>query len=46
VRIRASGAKRRTLARIGEVTVRPRVTYTPADGHPRTRSRDVHLEKR
>ena len=31
-RIKATGPKQRTLNRIGEVTVEPRVTYTPAGG--------------
>jgi hypothetical protein len=44
--IRASGKKRRTLNRTGTLTLRPRVTYTPIGGTPRTRSKIVRLQKR
>jgi hypothetical protein len=42
----ASGRKQRTLNRTGTVTIRPRVTYTPTSGTPRTRSKNIRLGKR
>jgi hypothetical protein len=43
---KASGKKQRTLNRTGTVTITPRVTYTPIRGTPRTRSKNVRLQKR
>ena len=44
--IAARGAKRRQLNRIGKVTVKPKITYTPDGGNPSTRSTKVTLIRR
>jgi len=44
--IRARGKKRRKLNETGKVTVKPKFTYTPTGGDPRTKSRKLTLRKR
>ena len=43
--IRARGKKKRKLNETGKVTVRPRFTYIPTGGDPRTKSRRLTLKK-
>jgi hypothetical protein len=43
--IKATGKKQRKLNQTGNVTIRPKITYTPIGGTPRTRSRTVRLKK-
>jgi hypothetical protein len=44
--IKAKGRKRRKLNETGKVKVKPKVTYTPTGGDPRTQSTKVKLKKR
>jgi hypothetical protein len=44
--IRARGRKKRILSETGKVTVRPKFTYTPTGGDPKTKSRKLTLKKR
>jgi hypothetical protein len=44
--IKAKGKKRRTLNKAGKVTLKPKITYTPVDGNPSTRSTSLKLKKR
>lgn len=44
--IKAKGAKRRKLNETGKVTVKPKITYTPNGGNPRTQAARLTLRKR
>jgi DNA-binding beta-propeller fold protein YncE len=46
LRIKAKGKKGRKLTRTGRVKVQPKVTYTPTNGDPNTKSRRLKLVKR
>jgi hypothetical protein len=44
--IRAKGKKKTTLSETGKVKVKPKITYTPTGGDPRTQSIKVKLRKK
>lgn len=44
--IRAKGKKKRKLNKTGKVRVRPKITFTPTGGNPRTESKKLKLKKR
>ena len=44
--IRAKGKKKATLNETGKVKVKPKITYTPTGGDPRTQSVKVKLKKK
>jgi hypothetical protein len=44
--IKAKGKKKRRLNETGKVKVKPKITYTPTGGDPRTQSRRLKLKKR
>jgi hypothetical protein len=43
--IKAKGKQKRTLDETGKVKVKPKITYTPTGGDPRTKSRKLKLKK-
>jgi hypothetical protein len=46
VKVKAKGAKRRTLNQFGKVVVKPKITYTPGGGDPSTQRFKVKLLKK
>jgi hypothetical protein len=44
--VRATGARKQQLERLGTTTVRARVTFSPTGGSPKTKTKKITLVKR